>query len=151
MEGTMDLANLYTTFDGRISRQPFWIGMIALTVVMIVLLYIVSFAGAGFVARLIVFIIQLAFLYPSAAVMVKRLHDRDKPGWYAAILLGLSILNGLTNLFGLTGNPLDPNALDFILGLAVLVVAIWFLIELGFLRGTAGPNQYGPDPLAGSI
>jgi uncharacterized membrane protein YhaH (DUF805 family) len=24
------------------------------------------------------------------------------------------------------------------------------LIELGFRRGTVGPNQYGPDPLANS-
>ena len=39
------------------------------------------------------------------------------------------------------------NALDYILGIATLVVSIWFLIELGFLRGTQGPNQYGPDPL----
>jgi uncharacterized membrane protein YhaH (DUF805 family) len=33
------------------------------------------------------------------------------------------------------------------LGIAILVVLIWFLIELGFLRGTQGQNQYGPDPL----
>jgi uncharacterized membrane protein YhaH (DUF805 family) len=37
--------------------------------------------------------------------------------------------------------------LDYIIGFATLVIAIWFLIELGFLRGTQGPNQYGPDPL----
>ena len=29
-----------------------------------------------------------------------------------------------------------------------LLVALWFLIELGFLRGTEGDNRYGPDPLA---
>jgi uncharacterized membrane protein YhaH (DUF805 family) len=28
------------------------------------------------------------------------------------------------------------------------IVGIWFLIELGFQRGTAGDNRYGPDPLA---
>jgi uncharacterized membrane protein YhaH (DUF805 family) len=34
-----------------------------------------------------------------------------------------------------------------VLGLASLVISIWGLVELGFLRGTVGPNQYGPDPL----
>jgi uncharacterized membrane protein YhaH (DUF805 family) len=31
--------------------------------------------------------------------------------------------------------------------LADLETTIWFVVELGFLRGTAGPNRYGPDPL----
>ena len=29
---------------------------------------------------------------------------------------------------------------------SLAVVAIWFLVELGILRGTVGQNQYGPDP-----
>jgi uncharacterized membrane protein YhaH (DUF805 family) len=32
-------------------------------------------------------------------------------------------------------------------GLVSLIISIWALVELGFLRGTPGPNQYGPDPL----
>jgi uncharacterized membrane protein YhaH (DUF805 family) len=32
-------------------------------------------------------------------------------------------------------------------GAIFLIGAIWLTIELGFLRGTAGPNDYGPDPL----
>jgi uncharacterized membrane protein YhaH (DUF805 family) len=27
-------------------------------------------------------------------------------------------------------------------------VGIWFLIELGILKGTPGPNRFGGDPLA---
>jgi len=30
-----------------------------------------------------------------------------------------------------------------------VIGGLWLLIELGFLKGTAGPNQYGPDPLGG--
>lgn len=26
-------------------------------------------------------------------------------------------------------------------------VGIWLFVEVGFLRGTQGPNRYGPDPL----
>jgi uncharacterized membrane protein YhaH (DUF805 family) len=28
------------------------------------------------------------------------------------------------------------------------VLALALIIELGFRKGTTGPNQYGPDPLA---
>jgi uncharacterized membrane protein YhaH (DUF805 family) len=27
-------------------------------------------------------------------------------------------------------------------------LSLWALVELGFLRGTAGENHFGPDPLA---
>jgi uncharacterized membrane protein YhaH (DUF805 family) len=38
-----------------------------------------------------------------------------------------------------------------IFGLVILVLSLWGLIELGFLRGTVGPNQYGPDPLESKV
>jgi uncharacterized membrane protein YhaH (DUF805 family) len=38
-----------------------------------------------------------------------------------------------------------------VLGLAAFVVSIWGLVELGFLRGTSGPNRFGPDPLKHDI
>src|SRR5262249_41164553 len=31
---------------------------------------------------------------------------------------------------------------------AGVAIGIWGFVELGCLRGTVGPNQYGPDPLA---
>ena len=34
-----------------------------------------------------------------------------------------------------------------ILMLASLGIALW-IFELGFLRGTVGPNRFGDDPLA---
>ena len=45
------------------------------------------------------------------------------------------------------GRLADSDLVSFPLSLAGLVVAVWGLVELGFLRGTVGPNQYGPDPL----
>jgi uncharacterized membrane protein YhaH (DUF805 family) len=43
------------------------------------------------------------------------------------------------------GESLAAGGLIF--SLASLAVSLWALVELGFLRGTAGPNRYGPDPL----
>ena len=28
-----------------------------------------------------------------------------------------------------------------------LVISVWLFVEIGFLRGTDGPNRFGPDPL----
>lgn len=39
--------------------------------------------------------------------------------------------------------------LSGLLGIILLVYAIYLLVVLGFLKGTAGPNNYGPDPLQG--
>jgi uncharacterized membrane protein YhaH (DUF805 family) len=36
----------------------------------------------------------------------------------------------------------------FVFAIAGFAISIWALVELGFLRGTSGPNDYGPDPLA---
>jgi len=63
---------------------------------------------------------SLALIWPSIAVGAKRCHDRDRSGWFLLV------------------------------GLIPLVGAIWLLIDLGFLRGTAGPNRFGPDPLQGA-
>ena len=50
------------------------------------------------------------------AISVQRLHDRDKSGFWLIPML------------------LIPGG------------SIWMIIELGFLRGTPGPNRFGPPP-----
>jgi len=45
-------------------------------------------------------------------------------------------------------NELSPAQLGFwLLG---LLLWIWALVELGFMKGTQGPNRYGPDPRGAS-
>jgi uncharacterized membrane protein YhaH (DUF805 family) len=34
-----------------------------------------------------------------------------------------------------------------ILGIASIGISLWFFIEFGCMRGTIGPNPYGPDPV----
>ena len=48
----------------------------------------------------------------------------------------------------LTGTPDQLNGLGWLCVLVNLGVGLWFLVELGILKGTPGPNQYGGDPLA---
>jgi uncharacterized membrane protein YhaH (DUF805 family) len=140
----MDFAYLYTSPTGRLNRQPYWIASIILAVVLIVLYFVLSFAIGP---RFTKFILMLALLYPAYMLILKRLHDRDRPDYFAYIMLAPTLVNALTDVAGLTGNPLAMNSLDYLLGIVGLGIAIWSFVELGCLRGTVGPNQHGPDPL----
>jgi len=145
-----DFNRLYLTTDGRIGRQDFWIGVVGLLVVSIVVAFIIGslFFVLGRASMILMFIVQIALAYPAYCLMAKRFQDRDKPGKFAAILIGLGLLIALFGILGLTGNPMTGgNALGWFLNLVQFVVAIWFLVELGFLRGTDGDNQFGADPV----
>ena len=154
----MDLRYLYTSFEGRINRKPFWIAGLILFVVAIVISFAVlmpiSAANAtmGAVAGLI---LSLAFLYPGVALGVKRLHDRGKSGLLMVVFIAPGLISQLCDLLGITGSYQTiaghsihmPNTLGWILNIVTLGVAIWALVTLGFLKGTSGPNSYGQDPL----
>ena len=43
-----------------------------------------------------------------------------------------------------------PSTLFYVVGIPVGLMALVLLIDFGFRRGTAGPNRFGPDPLATS-
>ena len=129
----MDMA-LFTSFEGRIPRSQFWLGVVILLVAEWVLgLILATLFGMRMMSvdtqdpaatmrmmmefRIPFLIMALVFLYPALAIYTKRWHDRDKSGWWTLILL------------------------------IPLIGPIWFLVECGCLRGTEGPNEYGPDPL----
>jgi uncharacterized membrane protein YhaH (DUF805 family) len=38
--------------------------------------------------------------------------------------------------------------LSYVLSLLSIIALIWWIVDCGFLRGTEGPNTYGPDPIA---
>jgi uncharacterized membrane protein YhaH (DUF805 family) len=98
-------------------------------------------------ARILIFVLMLALLYPTYAVSAKRFQDRDKPAMYALVLSAVALLYALLFVFGLVGSQQSWAVLDGVFLVAFLAVGVWYAIELGILKGTAGPNQYGPDPL----
>lgn len=142
---SFDWKYLFSSFDGRINRKPFWIGGLILLIVSVVV-QIVAQDFAGEAASLIV---GLLFIYPGFALSAKRGHDRNRPTWliglFYSFLLALVILQVVDLQMRPDGEPSTP-----FLILALLLVAAWifFVIDLGFLRGTPGDNNYGPDPLA---
>jgi uncharacterized membrane protein YhaH (DUF805 family) len=150
------MVNLLLGFEGRISRTQFWIGLVIIVAAELILMWLLGIPFLPTVmkdvsVRVIEFAIQVVVLYPTVAIAVKRLHDRDKPGIYVLWLVGLTAIIAFTNLFGLTDDPRNPGWLDFVLGFCAAVIGLAFLVELGFRRGTAGDNRYGPDPLTQPI
>jgi uncharacterized membrane protein YhaH (DUF805 family) len=147
----MRWVHLLTGFGGRIRRRDFWIGLIVLLAVEVVLS--LSFVGimrptGATEGELAALWLGLAILvWVSAALIVKRLHDRDKSAlWYPLYGLAPAIAYELGVTFSSNiSNELSPAQMGF--WLLSLALWIWAIVELGFFRGTPGPNRFGPNPL----
>ncbi|HUV32623.1 MAG TPA: DUF805 domain-containing protein, partial [Devosiaceae bacterium] len=95
--------------------------------------------------------------YPGMALWIKRSHDRDTGPNLIYALYGLMALSYLLQGLGMTMSVNEingvsfasPNTIGWILSLATGILGLYLLVTLGFLKGTDGPNQYGPDPLGG--
>ncbi len=117
----MDWRYLFTSLEGRINRQKFWMGVIVLAVIGVVASILDKVIGSNVSngVGVIGIIVTLIEIYPSICLSGKRWHDRGKSAWW--ILIAIIPIIGW----------------------------IWALVETGFLKGTTGPNKYGADPLQG--
>jgi uncharacterized membrane protein YhaH (DUF805 family) len=145
----MNFTYLFTSFNGRINRKPYWLGILFLAILSIFLsfgftLAILNPNGSIGVLTAIGLIGFLAYL-ASIPLVVKRLHDRGKSGHYAWLFYGSSIVGSVID--SATRNTAEMSASSLIAALIVVGIGLWFFIELGFFRGTPGANAYGPDPL----
>jgi uncharacterized membrane protein YhaH (DUF805 family) len=95
-------------------------------------------------------LIGLANAWIAFALSVKRLHDRDRTGWWLLWQLLIIVLAVFLIIVAIAV-PQEQGALWYALagaaGLAAFVISIWLFVQIGFLRGTQGPNRFGPDPL----
>jgi uncharacterized membrane protein YhaH (DUF805 family) len=149
---------LLTTSEGRIGRQQWWIGVVAMIVVGIIasiVIGIISFGNATIFGWLVV-LLNLALLWPSYNIGMKRRHDRDNDGTDLKIMLGVSVLLNILTATGIGSSVVDigggvmvpqPAMWLTIINLLFAVFAIYMLVQLGFLKGTTGANTYGSDPL----
>ena len=159
-----NLVGNFTSMDGRIGRQAWWIGVIVLIVVAIVLNFILGAVMGGGMPSLdqladpnvmlayaqkqgwISLIIGLITAYPYICLSVKRRHDRNNNGYDAMGLIAFSLVWSLIQALGVLS---AANGIGMVISIVFLIYAIYMLVQLGFLKGTAGPNNYGPDPLGG--
>jgi uncharacterized membrane protein YhaH (DUF805 family) len=86
-----------------------------------------------------IFVVGMWFL---TATTLKRLHDRNKSGWWIVPFFVVPKLLG--NMGDWLGDSYPANFLMLILA----ALGIWGFVEMLLLRGTKGENRFGPDPLA---
>jgi len=129
----------YTDFAGRSSRSEYWWFTLFQTLVVIALMIplfgafasmetgdspdMSGLSGVGMIAVVLLVLFMLVNIIPSIALVVRMFHDRDKSGWFYLLFIALSMI------------PL----LGLVVGIGLIV---YFC-----MRGTVGPNRFGPDPL----
>lgn len=147
----------YAEFSGRSRRMEYWMWAVFQFLISIVFQILIFAVGGGAMmatggdptaalaaggAIMVIFglaiLISLAFIIPSIAVSVRRLHDTNRSGWWLLAPLGGYVLAFL-------GGSMESGAIAMI-GMLVAIGFAITLIVFYFLDGTPGPNRYGEDP-----
>jgi uncharacterized membrane protein YhaH (DUF805 family) len=152
-------------FSGRIGRKTFWLGYVVPLILASVVANVLDLALGLVPAQMadampadesqvgpISALVSVLSLWPSLAGSIKRLHDRDRSGWWIGGFYLTGAVAGIVAFMGIATAPAQAQvALLMVVaaGAVVLGYGVWLIVETGFLRGTAGPNRYGPDPLGG--
>ena len=129
MSGQIDWAELFFSSTGRVARTPFLIA--AAVLIAIAMVYEASMPTG--VHWLTGWFVYPGLLFSAACVLSKRLHDRGRSGWLAAIII----------LALIVAWPIPAGFLDFAFSLVIL----WAAVELGVMSGEQGANRYGPNPV----
>jgi uncharacterized membrane protein YhaH (DUF805 family) len=142
----MNWRYLLDSFHGRIGRKTFWIAISLVGFAN----YLACSAAQHVQGDQLNAIVDLAFTYPEFAIAVKRANDRDLPLWLVGIFFAASVLLDLIMVLGWGGTDQEPSTLTLVFAVPFTIFGIGLLVELGFRKGTTGPNRHGPDPLASS-
>lgn len=124
-------------WHGRVARAEFFSYSFGLNILSGVLALLFNNLPGSLLSSLFNIAVSIFFGYLGICLVIRRLHDLNKPGWYYLAFAGAML------------------SLAFI-GQALFHVAIYIAIPLFlfcaiaiyFVKGTDGDNQYGPDPLA---
>jgi uncharacterized membrane protein YhaH (DUF805 family) len=89
MHWYIDVLRKYWVFEGRARRKEYWIFALISSLILIFLSLVDEMTGwkVWDDEGVLSLIYSVAVLVPSLAVMVRRLHDTDRSGWWCLILL----------------------------------------------------------------
>ncbi len=144
-----NVPRLFLSFRGRAGRAGFWLVSLTWGVLGLVFDAIWSATGAAEVQVGRDHFVDVAFALPMLVMLIscvaigaKRLHDRNKSAWWILLFyVAPPVLQAVAPLY-----DLESAVMVWLMVLSG-ALSVWALIELGCLRGTRGPNRYGPDPL----
>jgi uncharacterized membrane protein YhaH (DUF805 family) len=91
--------------------------------------------------RLVTLAMTLVFGWFYAIASIRRLHDRNKSGWWMILFIVAPAV------YVHFGSELH-GAIHVVGRFAVPIALIWGFVEMACLKGTNGPNRFGPDPPA---
>ncbi len=156
-EAVKSVFSKYATFKGRSMRSEYWYFILFTFICNIVLNLIHPTISTFF---------GYAIFIPGLAVLVRRLHDVGKSGWYSLVLYGPMILFfgyfiylfrkiGISNLQNVTPEDIErifqennAAAPVGILGLLFLGGVIYMIVLL-CTDSQPDDNVYGPNPKTG--
>src|SRR6476620_7258922 len=142
----MTLQHLFFSTDGRISRIDFVVGalfLVSCTAILFFILYPVAaiiifprlsepgfwHTQEGSRELWMITVVGLVIVFvPVLSLVAKRLHDRNKTAWLAAVLVLPVILDILIDFTGAAEASLNPLKLLTLCGYSI--VAIWVFIDL---------------------
>jgi len=153
----MDFKRLLAKFEGRINGTEYWRAILETAVSCVFFLLIfktglkllqaayLAISGnplpfdPGFSDALLLFAVWNAEFV--ASITIKRLHDRDKSGWWIVPFVVAPVL------LHRPSDWLDNPTLALVVHTVGIGLGAWCLVEF-CLGGTRGPNRFGPDPVA---
>lgn len=136
-----NIFSMLTGFDGTVSRQDFWTGVLVLVCV----------GAIGAFVPVLGSVASLALLYPWTCLAMKRLRHMNRPVGIVLVPLGLcaaAVILGLVVAIGARTPALYAAAfvaggLALIVGSLATLVAISFLLWIGL---TPGDGDCGSPP-----
>ena len=134
----MTLKQWCFSYRGRLGRRDFWIWQ-AVWLLTTTLLFVL--AGNDLLDTQMAAFGVVCLLWPASAVLVKRLHDRNRPGYWAFLVIVAWML--------VAGNwSMLDGVLSWLVGRAIpFIIFVGLLLDLGLFRGTAGKNRFGAAAL----
>lgn len=126
----MGFGELFLSAQGRAPRLP---SLIAAAVLLGLAALYQALVGAT-LHWITGWMVYPALFYPGACVLSKRLHDRGRSGWWAALIL--------VSVVAVWPHP--AGFLDFLF----FLVLVWAFVELAAMPGEQGANRYGVNPQA---
>jgi uncharacterized membrane protein YhaH (DUF805 family) len=146
------LTSLFFSLHGRIPRKSYWLAQ-AILLIPGIIFYFMAYGlefpvDPGAPPPKPPLLLDLLLLIPAVAVAVKRANDRGHSVWVTTVWLATALV---FTTFGFITDPKNFTHGDWVALAAAEVVAIWFVIDFGCLRGDVGPNRFGPDPLGSAV
>ena len=128
MDRRLDWTQLLFSSAERLPRAPFiTVGAVLLGV------YLLYATAAPHALRVITgWLVYPLLAFCGGAITAKRLHDRGRSGWWAALVL-----------VAVAAVATPPQSYVDVLFWLVLV---WSFIELCLMPGEQGANRFGPNP-----